>query len=32
MAVFMFYMGVFAIFFTIAGIVADTIEKLTRRF
>ena len=31
MAVFMFYMGVFAIFFTVAGIVADTIEYFTRR-
>lgn len=32
MAVFAFYMGVFAILFTVAAAVADLIEKLTRRF
>ena len=32
MAVFAFYMGTFAIFATVAGILADVIEKLTRRF
>ena len=32
MAVFYFYMGVFAIIATVAAIVVDAIEKLTRRF
>lgn len=32
MAVFYFYMGVFAIIATVAAIVADAIEKLTRRY
>ena len=31
MAVFMFYMGVFSIVFSVGAVICDLIEKITRR-